>query len=319
MFTSLLLVVLGLGLLTVAADRVVVSAARLSRVWGLSAVLIGAVVLGVGTSLPEMLVSGLAAAAPRGLDLAVGNVIGSNIANMAMVLGLSALLAPMSGQLRIIRREGLLMLGALVAFSALAIDGDLTRIEGLVLLVALVGALALLVRWAKSDDSDDTIVGSELDEMVGEYPPSVRFEVTVGFVSLLATLAGARLLLTGAEGAGRELGISEAVIGLTVVAVGTSLPELATALAAARRGENDLVLGNVLGSNLFNVLAVGGVSGLVGGGALIADFGLPMLLMIGVSVLAGGMAATSDELNRWEAGVLLASYVSLIAFGLPVS
>lgn len=310
---------LGLGLLTVAADRLVVSAARLARAWGLSSVLIGAVVLGVGTSLPEMLVSGLAAAAPNGLDLAMGNVIGSNIANLAMVLGLAALLSPMAGQLRIIRREGVMMLAAMVGFSVLAADGDLTRFDGLLLVLALVVALSLLVRWARIDEADSDVVGSEVDEMLGEYPPSVRFELAIGFVSLLATLAGARLLLTGAEGAGRELGISEAVIGLTVVAVGTSLPELATALAAARRGESDLVLGNVLGSNLFNALAVGGVSGLVGGGALTADFGIPLLLMLGVSVLAGVMAATADELKRWEGAVLLASYVLLLAFGLPVS
>lgn len=314
--TSLLLVTLGLGLLTVAADRLVVSAARLSRAWGLGSILIGALVLGVGTSLPEMLVSGLAAAEPNGLDLAIGNVVGSNVANLAMVLGLSALIAPMSGQLPIIRREGLTMLVASTGFAVLVWDGALTRVDGLLLLAGLVAALTLIIRWARSAPSDELRVSGEVDGMLGESPIRVGRELLLAVVSLGATLVGARLLLTGAEGVGRDLGISEAVIGLTLVAVGTSLPELATALAASRRGENDLVLGNVLGSNLFNVLAVGGVAGVIGGGPIAADFSWPLGLMIGVAVVAGLLAATSDELTRWEAGILVATYPALVTFGL---
>lgn len=301
--TAVFQVVGGLVLLTFAADRLVLAAARLSRRWGLSPILIGAVVVGLGTSLPEMLVSGLAAAEPDGLDLALGNIVGSNVANIALVLGLSVVLSPIVGQGRILKREGGLMLIGLLALTALAWDGDLTRGDGTILAAGLVGALALLVVWSRGGGAD-----IDLDEIGRDADVRPAVEVALGLASLGLTLLGAQLLVTGAEEMAVELGISEAMIGLTLVAVGTSLPELATALAAARRRENDLVLGNVLGSNLFNALGVGGVAGIIGNGSLNAEFSPSLVSMVGVAVLAAVLATIGNRLDRWQGAVLLASY-----------
>lgn len=303
------LVAAGVVLLTVAADRLVVSAARLSRTWGLSPILIGAVVVGLGTSLPEMLVSALAAARPGGLDLAVSNVVGSNIANLALVLGVSVLLSPITGQLPVLRREGMAMLGGSVLLAVLVWNGELSVVEGWVLAGGLAAALVLLWSWARRSAAPE--VSAEVDEMLGEDVRPGR-EAVIGVVTLLLTLAGARLLVVGAEGIAVDLGVPEAVIGFTLVAIGTSLPELATAVAAARRHENDLVLGNVLGSNLFNALGVAGVAGVIGGGTLTADFRVGLALMVGVSVVAGVLAATGDRLRRIEGAILLAAYPLLL-------
>ena len=304
---SVLQVVAGLVLLTFAADRLVLAAARLSKRSGLSPVLIGAVVVGLGTSLPEMLVSGLAAAEPGGMDLALGNIVGSNVANIGLVLGLSVVMSPIVGQGRVLRREGGLMLIGMVALTVLAWDGDLTAGEGTVLGLGLLAALTLLVIWSQKDGAD-----IDLDEIgsIEEIRPGV--EMVFGIASLGVTLLGAQLLVTGAEAVALGLGVSEAVIGLTLVAIGTSLPELATALAAARRNENDLVLGNVLGSNLFNALGVGGVAGIVGNGGFEAAFNPSLVAMLGVAVLAGVLATIGNRLDRWQGAVLLASYPVLV-------
>ena len=296
-------VVGGLILLTFAADRLVLAAARLSRRSGLSPVLIGAVVVGLGTSLPEMLVSGLAAAEPDGMDLALGNIVGSNIANIALVLGLSVILSPIVGQGAILKREGGLMMLGMAALGVLSWDGVLSLGDGVLLGGGLLVALTLLVVWSQRHGA-----AIDLEEIGRDEDIRPGVEALFGVGSLGLTLLGAQLLVTGAEEVAAGLGVSEAVIGLTLVAVGTSLPELATALAAARRGENDLVLGNVLGSNLFNALGVGGVAGIVGNGALQADFRPSLLAMLGVAVLAGVLAAIGNKLDRWQGAVLLACY-----------
>lgn len=304
---SVLQVVVGLVLLTIAADRLVLAAARLSKRSGLSPVLIGAVVVGLGTSLPEMLVSGLAAAEPGGMDLALGNIVGSNVANIGLVLGLSVVMSPIVGQGMVLKREGGLMLAGMAALTVFAWDGDLTAGEGLILGILLLVALSLLVVWSQRGGAD-----IDMDEIgsVTEIRPGV--EALFGVGSLGVTLLGAQLLVTGAETVAMDLGVSEAIIGLTLVAIGTSLPELATALAAARRNENDLVLGNVLGSNLFNALGVGGVAGIVGNSSFDAAFNPSLMAMLGVALLAGGLAVIGNRLDRWQGFVLIASYPLLV-------
>ncbi|MEX0756519.1 MAG: calcium/sodium antiporter, partial [Acidimicrobiia bacterium] len=181
--------------------------------------------------------------------------------------------------------------------------------EGTFLGVGLLVSLTLLVIWSSQEGAADI----ELDEIGGDEDIRAGVEILFGIGSLGITLLGARLLVTGAEEMALELGISEALIGLTLVAVGTSLPELATALAAARRKENDLVLGNVLGSNLFNALGVGAVTGIVGNGApFVEDFGPSLVVMIGVAVLAGVLATIGNRLDRWQGAVLIASYPVLL-------
>ncbi len=305
-------VLVGLLLLTFAADRLVVAAARLSRLWGLSPILIGAVVVGLGTSLPEMLVSGLAAARPGGMDLALGNIVGSNVANLSLVLGTSVMLSPIVGQRLVLKREGMLMLLGSVLLSALAWNNQLGVVEGVVLAVSLLIALGLMTYWSRV--GSDAEVAAEVDEFTGGQTIRPAVEAVFGLGSLALTLIGARLLVSGAEEIALELGISEAVIGLTLVAIGTSLPELATALAAARRKENDIVLGNVLGSNLFNALGVGGVAGIVGNSSFTADFRGPLVAMLGVSLLAGLLALAGNRLDRWKGAVLLVTYPLVVIF-----
>ncbi len=300
-------------LLTAGADRFVLAAARLSRAWGLSPILIGALVLGMGTSAPEFLVS-VVAAAGGGLDLALGNVVGSNVANLSLVLGATALVAPVTDHIRTLRREGLLMLAAVALLTGLAWNGALTTVDGIILLVTMAGAAALLVRWARRDAEGTGAVTAELDAMThGSGHTNIRFELIVGIVALAATLGGAEMLVRGSQAIATRLELSEGLIGLTLVALGTSLPELATGIAAARRREHDLVVGNLLGSNLFNSLAVAGGAAVVGGGALAIDFRTGMLFMLGIAAFAGILTATGNKLVRWEGFVLLVVYATFVA------
>jgi cation:H+ antiporter len=306
------LVVVGLILLTFAADRLVLSAARLSRLWGMSTVLIGALVIGMGTSLPELLVSTLAAA--RGeMDLAMGNIIGSNVANLSLVLGASVIILPVAGHLHTIKREGVLMLTAVAVFALSAWGGAITKLEAVVLLLGTVVSGWLLTRWSRQDIGEGTVT-IDVDDVA---PPgrSASVELIIGAATLAATLLGADLLLRGARTIATELGLSQGFIGLSLVAVGTSLPELATGIAAARRRENALVIGNVLGSNLVNSLAVAGTAALAGG-PFTTDFRVPIIIMVTISTLAGILTATGNRLVRWEGATLVAAFAGFLAFGI---
>jgi cation:H+ antiporter len=305
MLVDILSILAGFVLLSFAADRLVVAAARLAAKFGLSTVLIGAVVVGLGTSLPEMLVSGLAAARPGGIDFALGNIVGSNVANLALVLGVSALISPIARQPRTITREGGLMLLGSVLLAGLAFNNTLNRAEGAILAVGLAGALAIIVHWSRTGAVADLDLEEELHD-TGDI--NTGREVFLAIVSLSLTLLGADLLVRGARAVAETVGISDAVISLTLVAIGTSLPELATAIAAARRNENDLVLGNVLGSNIFNALGVGGVAGIVGNASTAASFQRPLIVMLAVTVLTGVLALTTKALGRREGAILLVTY-----------
>ena len=312
MIAAVVLLISGLVLLTLGADRFVVAAARISHRLGVSTVLIGALVVGLGTSAPELLVSVLAAG--RGeVDLAIGNVIGSNAANMTLVLGASALVAPIVSTVHTIRREGITMLVSLVGISVLLWNLELVRWEAALLAVAMLPALALLIMWSRSDS------GTPLADMIpgdGKWRGPLRHEIAVGLGTLALTLIGAELLVRGASRLAEHAGISSAFVGLVIVSVGTSLPELATAIAAARRGETDLVLGNIIGSNLFNTLAVGGLAGLVGPGVVAVGFRNALGFMLFVGVLAGIFVVTGARVERWQGTVLLATFLGFVAIAL---
>lgn len=301
--------------MTLAADRFVLAASRLSRALGLSPILIGALVIGLGTSAPEMLVSSLAAG--RGeIDIAVGNVIGSNTANLTLVLGATALVTPLVSRLRTIRREGGLMFLAMAAVTVLLWDLHISRLEAGALLLGMVGAGYLLVRWARLDAArgiGEAAAAAAAAEQQSEQDVRIGVEALIGLGALLLTLGGAEALVRGASRLATELGISAAFVGLVIVSVGTSLPELATAMAAARRNETDLVLGNVVGSNLFNSLAVLGIAGLAGPGDVAGEFNGVMILMMAAGAIAGLLVATGRRLVRWEGAVMLAMFLALIA------
>ncbi|MBT8166541.1 MAG: sodium:calcium antiporter [Acidimicrobiia bacterium] len=293
----------GLAILPLVADRFVVAATRISRALGLSPILVGALLVGFGTSLPEIVVSGLAAAKGE-TSFAVANVVGSNVANLALVLGVAASIRPIASSRGLIRKEGSLVLIVTLLYVAIHINGDVQWWEGVILLIVLALALGLLIRWSEGgllDDDDD------LERYV-----TVRKELFVGVLTMGATVAAATILVEGAERLAVELDIQSAFIAATLVAVGTSLPELATAVAAVRRHEADLVLGNVLGSNLFNSLAVGGVAGVVGPGVIDPGFRVLLLAMLAITAFTGLVAVTGSRLARSEGAALLVVFALFV-------
>ena len=300
MLLSFIYVIVGLILLMGASDRFVESAVRLSRTLGVSIVLIGALIVGLGTSLPELLVSAIASVDGQ-IDVAMANVTGSNVANVTLVLGTAALAAPIMSRTLILRREGLLMFVAVFSLAAVLWDSQVSRIEGFGLLLGMTVTLVLLVRWA-STDTDGII---ELDDKKAHSVPG---ELLIGLAALAITVFAARLLLNGALDLGERFGLGEAFLGV-LLGIGTSLPELATTLAAVRRRESDLIIGNVLGSNLFNSFAVAGFAAVVGPGTLI-DLTRPSLaVMVVVVGLAGWFAWHDQKVNRLEGAGLLGIFV----------
>jgi cation:H+ antiporter len=304
---ALLAVVVGLVVLTKAADVFVSGAARLSAALNVPPVIIGAAVIGFGTSAPEMVVSAIAAAQGK-LDLAVGNVIGSNVANLSLVLGIASLLCLMSVASSVLRKEAPLATAAVLLFAVLVQDG-LQRWEGGLLLVALVAALVWLFTGnARGEDSE---LMAEVEEFFDEEDtPVARTESIRSLIGLVGVIVGAQLAVTGASSIAEDLGLGEGFVAVTLVAVGTSLPELMTAVAAARKGEDELIVGNLLGSNLFNSLAVGAIAGLIGPGTLddgkLASVGVGAMVLI--SLGAWFFMATRRRVDKWEAGALLAAY-----------
>ncbi len=306
MLTSILAVAGGLAILIFASDRLVASAVRISQALGISAVLIGALVVGLGTSLPELLVSAIAASDGE-LDVAMANVVGSNTANVTLVLGAAGAYRAVSSRVDVLRREGVLMLVAVIALAAVLWNGEVVRFEGAALLLGMVGAVILLVRWARDHGPNQVIPVDEVDELA-ESGKSVRFEVVAGIAALVATVVGANILLGGSLDLGERLGLSPTFLGV-MLGVGTSLPELATAVAAARRAASDLVVGNVLGSNLFNSLAVAGTAAVVGPATLVDLSRVDLIWMVG-AVVAAGVFARTGILDRRESLILLASFLA---------
>jgi cation:H+ antiporter len=296
----------GLLLLAKASDYFVVGSARLATGLHVSPVFIGVAVIGFGTSAPELLVSGLAAA-QGSTELAIGIVVGSNVANMTLVLGTAGLMAMVPVRSAVLRWEAPISVAAVLAFAVL-VPGGLSLIDGVVLLGLLVVALWLLLRAALAGKID--VLAGEVAEYVdGTVQHSLRAEVVRTGVGLVGTLAGAQLLVWGASGLASRLGVPPEVIGFTLVALGTSLPELVTAVQAQRHGEPDLLVGNLLGSNLFNSLAVGAVIGLAGAGARAPLVpAAQVVVMVLTSLGAWLLLANQARLTRWEGGLLLAGY-----------
>ena len=296
---DLALAVISLVVLSVAASQFITGAARIATLLGASPLFIGAVLLGVGTSLPDGLVSAFAAADDQG-GLALGNVIGSNTFNISVVLGAGAAIVPVTIAVRTLKREAVISAAAVALFLVFAFIG-LGTATGLVLL-ALVPLAFWLIRGNPPDPSEAT---------GGEEGMSTAVEVLRSVLGLTFTVLASRLLVDSAGSLATEAGVSQAIIGLTLVAVGTSLPELAVSIQAARKGELDLMIGNVLGSNLINSLLIGGVIGIISPsvveiGTLAAAGGL----MLALTAVATFFLATGRTLVRWEGWSLIAIYVA---------
>ena len=309
MFLAILGVVLGLALLTFAADQFVVGATRVAATLRLSTVVIGALVIGFGTSAPEIVVSGLAAGRGQ-MDLAAGNVIGSNVANLTLVLGAAALVGPIVVHSRTLKREAPLSLAA-VALFGLLLQGGLSLLDGVLLGLALVGSLVLVLMSARGGDPD---LESEVGEYLTTALPPLRIEATRTLLALVGVVVSAQILVVSAGDIAARFGISEGFVGFTIVAIGTSLPELATALQAARRQETDLIVGNLLGSNLFNATAVGTVIAFAGPSRPVsaALAGPATWLMVGVAAVTFVFMITGRRVARSEGVVLLLAYLAVL-------
>jgi len=307
---SLLLLVVGLAALLWSADRFVASASVLAGHWGMPPLLIGMIIVGFGTSAPEMTISVLSALEGNP-GLALGNAYGSNISNIALVLGLTALIYPLQVQSEVLKKELPLLLAATGVAAWQLLDGQITRVDGGVLLALFVGLLIWSLFQNRRSPVDPLI--ADIDDSMSKQTIAPTPCYIWLPISLAILVLSSRLVVTGAVDLAQWFGLSDLVIGLTVVAVGTSLPELASTLVAARRGERELALGNVLGSNLFNTLVVVGLAGIVTPLDVAPELirrDLPVMLGLTILLLIFGIGRRGPgRIDRVEGGAMLLVFV----------
>ena len=304
--------VAGFTALAWSADRFVAGASATATHFGLPTLLVGLTVIGIGTSLPEMLVSGIAALEGTP-EIALGNALGSNIANVGLILGLTAMVTPVFMDPQLLRREFPVLMLVVVGTGLLLADAALSRADGLLLLGGMVAVLAWMAREARRGDAHARTLTQEIDESLPSPMPISRAIVAL-IVGLAVLLGSSHLLVWSATEIARLLGVSELVIGLSIVAVGTSLPELAAATASVRRGDHGLVIGNIIGSNLFNLLAVLGIAAVLApftanGPDLIRDYAAMTAFMLAL-IGAGFVVGRRGRCGRLSAALLLAGYGS---------
>jgi len=303
-------------LLVWSADRFVDGAAATARHFGMPARLVGMVIVGFGTSAPEMMVSALAAyqGSP---GIALGNAFGSNIANIALILGITALISPIAVHSQVLRKE-LPILAAVTALAAWQIwDGQITRLDAWILLAVFAGVMVWMT-WQGLRKTEDAL-DHEVEEELAAEPMTSRQALFWTFAGLVLLLLSSRILVWGAVEIAHGLGVSDIIIGLTIVAVGTSLPELASCIVAARKGEHDLALGNIIGSNLFNTLAVVGIAGAihplsVGPEVFTRDIMTMSVLTLSLFVLGRGFGGRPGRISRIDGTLLILAYVTYSAY-----
>lgn len=317
MLTEILLVLLSFVVLTVGAEILVRGASSIGLSFGLSPLVVGLTIVAFGTSAPELAVSLRAALSGAG-DIAMGNVVGSNIFNVAFILGFAALVRPLSVQLQVIRFDMPLMLAASVLFVAfLSFGGGLARWEGALLFAGIIAYTVHSVRAARRE-STPKLDAEALDTLaVPKAPLAVWLSILLILGGLVSLVLGARLLVDNAVLIAQALNVSEAIIGLTIVAAGTSLPELATSVVASIRRETDIAVGNIVGSNIFNVLCIAGAAGIVTPISVAGVQTTDLIWMIGISALLLPLMWTGFKIARWEGAVLLASYGVYLFFRWP--
>jgi cation:H+ antiporter len=305
--------VVGIGVLYFGAEWLVRGAARLAAAFGISPIVVGLTVVSLGTSAPELVVCLVAALEGRP-GLVTGNVLGSNLANIGLILGLTAMITPLNVQARVVWREMPIMLGITVGLYALVSDLTLGRPDGVILVGLLV---AYLVSAFKAGDGQASEILAEVEEFLSEedaQKTAVRFrDLVLVVVGCLGLVLGGYLIVEGAVGVATRLGISEVVIGLTIVAVGTSLPELATSVVAAIRQEADIAVGNLIGSNIFNLAGILGITAIVRPIPIERTILSHELLAVTImSLLLLPLVRIDWRLRRWEGALLLVGY--LVAF-----
>jgi cation:H+ antiporter len=309
------LLILGLVFLVIGAEALVRGASRLAAAFGISPLVIGLTVVAFGTSSPEMAVSVMSAYEGQA-DLAVGNVVGSNIFNVLFILGLSAVITPLIVSRQLIRLDVPIMIGVSVLLLLLTLDGNITRLDGILLFAGIIAYTAFQIIQARREKKAADAAG----EGVIEKPTTpLQWLINIGFVigGLVLLVIGSNWLVDGAIFIAQSLGVSELVIGLTIVAAGTSLPEVATSVIASIRGQRDIAVGNVVGSNIFNILAVLGMSSLVAPesinvAASALRFDIPVMIAVALACLP--IFFTGRVIARWEGFVFLAYYVTYTVY-----
>ncbi len=309
MWTALYLIA-GLILLIVGAEVLVKGASRIAASVGISPLMVGLTVVAFGTSSPEMAVS-VSSALKGQADLAVGNVVGSNIFNVLFILGLSALIAPLIVSRQLVRIDVPIMIGVSIIALLMALDGRIALWEGVLLFAGIIIYIVLLIRIGKS--SEGTTSEGEQIEASKHWAIDILF-IAIGLALLIL---GSRWLVSSAVEIAQSLGVSELIIGLTIIAAGTSMPEVATSLIAAIRGQRDIAVGNVVGSNIFNLLAVLGLTAIVApGGVPVSDaaiyFDFPVMTAVALACLP--IFFTGHLISRWEGAVFLGYYVAYTAY-----
>ncbi|MEE2733581.1 MAG: calcium/sodium antiporter [Pseudomonadota bacterium] len=309
----MIMLAVGLVLLVVGADVLVKGASRLAVAVGISPLVIGLTIVAFGTSAPEMAVS-VGAAWSNAADLALGNVVGSNIFNVLFILGISAIIAPLAVAQQLIRLDVPLMIAVSIVVWLMALDGRIGHLDGLLLFAGILGYTLFLILHSRKEKNPAVI--AEYEREFGATPqkpsnPWTNAALILGGLALL--VIGSQLLVKGAVQIAQHLGVSELVIGLTIVAAGTSLPEVATSVIASLRGERDIAVGNVVGSNLFNLMAVLGLSGAVSPEGLpvpASALALDIPVMVGVAVLCLPIFFTGYVISRSEGAVFLFFFIA---------
>lgn len=307
------LILAGFVVLVFGADWLVKGASRMALSLGMTPLVVGLTVVAFGTSAPELAVS-VASAWSGQADLAVGNVVGSNIANILLILGISALVAPLVVNQQLVRLDVPIMLGATVLFYVLSLDGRINLWDSILLAGGIIAYVAFLIRESRREKS--AMVLAEYEEAV-ESGGTLTGDILWMVAGLVGLVAGAQLLVEGAVSLARHFGVSELMIGLTVLAIGTSLPELATSVVAAMRGERDIAVGNVVGSNIFNLLSVLGFTGLVSLGQLPvapAALALDIPVMLGVALLCVPIFRSGFVVTRSNGLLFILCYIAYLGW-----
>ena len=306
----------GLAFLIIGAEILVRGASRIAAGIGISPLIIGLTVVAFGTSSPELAV-GIKSAVSGQADIALGNVIGSNIFNVLFILGLSALIVPLRVSKQLIRLDVPLMIGLSVLVLLFAMDQNITRFDGGLLLAGLAGYIVFLIyEGRKSSDGDNKLNRNSTN---GKNSGKINWPLNILFVvgGLVLLVVGSRWLVDGAVTFAQYLGVSELIIGLTIVAAGTSLPEVVTSLIAAVGGERDIAVGNVVGSNIFNIMGVLGLTGVLAPAGIrvsegIYHFDIPIMIAVAFACLP--IFFTGGTINRWEGALLLGYYVAYTSY-----
>ncbi len=316
MVMPLLAVIGGFALLVWSANRFVDGASATAVHAGMPLLLVGILVVGFGTSAPEMVVSAVAASEGKP-ELAIGNALGSNIVNIGLILGLAALIAPILVQSNIVRKELPLLLVISAALGVMLLDSSISRFEAMLLLAGFVALVGWSV-YSGLKSRKDTLE-QDVDQELDQQPMPLKNALLWLVAGMLLLVLSSRILVWGAVEIAQQLGVSDLLIGLTIVAIGTSLPELASSIAAARKGEHDLAIGNIVGSNMFNILAVIGIAATIdpiesiSALVLARDWVVMMVLTVALLIMAYGFGR-QGRVNRFEGTALLVGYAAYTAY-----